>query len=338
MEVIRALVNSNNNTKKFKYFNKSTKKTISHKKTLIRIKSLRIPPNYRNVKISKSPTSKVQAIGEDAKGRKQYIYHNDFIEEQQEIKFQDLINLGKSIKRIRKDYKKVLESNTNLNQEKIISLVIYLLDECKFRIGTEEYKKKYQTYGATTLNADHILFKDNELVISFIGKKSVSNSKVIKNESVKKMLEELCQKNSNKEYLFYYYDSNGESKHINSNKITKFLKKYHPSLKPKMFRTWNGNSILLKHLLQQPIPKGEKEIKINLREGIKKVSTELHNTVSVAKKSYCNSEIYETYLNNNDQFFQFIDDNRKINGDKKSTDRILTLFLIKYYQKLKTDK
>ena len=87
MEVRRALVDSN--TKKFRYFHKSTKKTIKHKKTLLRIKSLKIPPNYRKVKISKSPTSKVQAIGEDTKGRKQYIYHPDFVEEQQEAKFQD---------------------------------------------------------------------------------------------------------------------------------------------------------------------------------------------------------------------------------------------------------
>ena len=68
-------------------------------------------------------------------------------------------------------------------------------------------------------------------------------------------------------------------------------------------------------------------------EAIKKVSLELHNTVTVAKKSYCNSEIYETYLTNNEQFFEFIDSNRKLNGDKKSSDRMLTLFLIKYYKK-----
>ena len=147
------------------------------------------------------------------------------------------------------------------------------------------------------------------------------------------MLAELCNRNRNKEYLFYYDDANGIARHVNSNKITKFLKKYHICLKPKMFRTWNGNSILLKHLLQQPIPKTEREIKKNLREGIKKVSVELHNTVAVAKKSYCNSEIYETYLNDNETFFNFIDENRKLNGEKKSTDRILTLFLIKYYQK-----
>ena len=333
MDYRRALVDAK--TKKFRYYNKNTKKTISKKKTLLRIKSLKIPPNYRKVKINKSPSHKIQAIGEDNKGRKQYIYHPSFIEEQQEMKFQDLIQFGKSIKRIRKDYRSVLDSKSKLDKNKIISLIIYLLDECKFRIGTEEYKKRYQTYGATTLNAEHILFKNGEVVISFIGKKSVPNTSIIKNESVKKILEELCHRNKNKEYLFYYNinDTNDDdSKHITSNMITKYLKKYHHSLKPKMFRTWNGNSILLKYLLGKPIPSSTKEIKVNLREAIKKVSQELHNTVTVAKKSYCNSEIYQTYLEDNEKFFEFIDENRKTNGDKKSTDRILTLFLIKYYQ------
>lgn len=336
MDVRRSLVDSK--TKKFRYFHKSTKKAIKSKSTLLRIKTLRIPPDYRKVRISNSDRSKVQAIGEDNKGRKQYIYHRDFIEEQQEIKFQDLIKFGKVIKRIRKDYRRIIEQNGALNKEKMIALVLYLLDECKFRIGTEEYKKRYQTYGATTLNADHILFQDGEVTISFVGKKSVPNSKVIKNESVKKLLEELCHRNRNKEYLFYYVDAKsvgGKQKHITSHMITSFLKKYHHSLKPKMFRTWNGNSILIKHLLSKPIPTEEKEIKLNLRDGIKKVSQELHNTVAVAKKSYCNSEIYETYLQNNEQFFSFVDDNRRENGDKKSTDRILTLFLIQYYQKKK---
>ena len=107
--------------------------------------------------------------------------------------------------------------------------------------------------------------------------------------------------------------------------ITKFLKKYNPSLKPKMFRTWNGNSILLKYLLSKPKPKTNKEIKLYLRDAIKKVSQELHNTVAVVKKSYCNSEIYQTYLDENEKFFQFIDDNRNNNGNKKGTDRILML-------------
>ena len=65
---------------------------------------------------------------------------------------------------------------------------------------------------------------------------------------------------------------------------------------------------------------------------VSKVSSELHNTVGVAKKSYCNSEIYTTYLNDNDRFWEFIYANKRDNGENKGTDRILTLFLIKYYK------
>ena len=65
---------------------------------------MRIPPGYSKVKISKK-TDKIQAIGVDDAGRKQYIYSKKFVKEQQEIKFQDLIQFGKRIKRLRKDVK-----------------------------------------------------------------------------------------------------------------------------------------------------------------------------------------------------------------------------------------
>ena len=317
----------------FKFVNRKTKKRVN-KRTLIRIKSLRIPPSYKKIKISNKANDKIQAIGQDELGRKQYIYNKKFIEEQQEIKFQDLIKFGQKIKRIRRDYRQIIESKLTFNNKnKIISLVLYLLDQCKFRIGSEEYKKKYNTYGATTLNTNHILFKEGEVEIKFVGKKSVENTSTIKNEQVIKILEELCKMNKEKDYLFYYKDNMGIN-NISAGQVTNYLKKYHKNLSPKMFRTWNGNSVLLKYLISRGKPENEKEVKKNLRDAIKKVASELHNTVTVSKKSYCNSEIYTTYLNNNEMFFDFIDLNRKENGEKKGTDRILTLFLLKYYKKI----
>lgn len=334
MDIQRVVVSLED--KKFRFISRKSRKTIKNKTILHRIKSLKIPPNYQKVKISKSPKSKIQATGIDSKGRKQYIYHPEYIEEQQEQKFKELIDFGKSITRIRKDYKHHIEKKSSIeDKEKNISMILYLLDMCNFRIGTEEYKKKYNTFGATTINTNHILFKEGEVEVSFIGKKSVPNTSIIKQEPAINLLKKICHKHKGKEYLFYYLDEKTQkSCHINSSVIHNYLKKYHPKLKPKMFRTWNGNAILLKQLLGQKKPLEEKEIKKNLREAIKKVAQELHNTVSVAKKSYCNSEIYETYLNHNQLFFDFINENRKENGDQKSPDRILTLFLIKYYKHL----
>ena len=327
------------NDDKFIYFDKKTKKRIKNKRTIKRINNLKIPPNYSKVKISKKNNSKVQAIGVDDKNRKQYIYNKKFIEERQEIKFQDLISFGKKIKRIRRDYNRILESDLSIDSKEInISIVLYLLDKCKFRIGTEEYRKKYQTYGITTLNTNHLLFRNNnnerEVEIKFIGKKKVVNTNIIKNKNIIKLLEILCKKHKKKDYIFYYKNDRDEIYNITSNHIHNYLKKYHKKIIPKMFRTWNGNSILLKYLLSKNKPTNEKEIKKNLREGIKRVALELHNTVSVSKKNYCNSEIYLLYLNDNEKFYEFIKNNRKDNGDNKGTDRLLTLFLIKYYKTL----
>ena len=320
---------------KFKYIDRKTKTRITDKKTLKRINNMRIPPAYKKVKISKKSTDKIQAIGIDDAGRKQYVYSKKFVQDQQEIKFQDLIQFGKRIKRIRKDVKYNISKKSDIyDRSKIISIVIYLMDHCNFRIGTEEYKNRYNTYGATTLSGNHMLFKEGEVEIKFIGKKSVENVSTIKNNDAILLLKELCNKHSGKEFLFYYKDEQDNIHQVSSSQINNFLKKYHKHIIPKMFRTWNGNNILIKYLISKEKPKDEKEINKNLREAIKKVSHELHNTVSVAKKSYLNSEIYTTYLLDNQKFFDFIEKNKKENGDNKTTDRILTLFLMEYYKKV----
>jgi DNA topoisomerase I len=330
MDIRRILVED-----QFKYIDRKTKRRITDKKTLKRIANMRIPPAYKKIKISKKANDKVQAIGVDEAGRKQYIYSKKFVQEQQEIKFQDLIQFGKKIKRLRRDVKHHISKSTDIyDRSKVISMVIYLMDHCNFRIGTEEYKKLYNTYGATTLNKNHILFKDNEAEIRFVGKKSVENISTIKNPEAIGLLKQLCKRHSGKEFLFYYKDEQDNIHQVSSSQINNFLKKYNKNLIPKMFRTWNGNNILLRHLISKDKPENEKEIKQNLRDAIKKVAHELHNTVAVAKKSYLNSEIYTTYLLDNDTFFDFLEKNKRENGDKKTTDRILTLFLIEYYKDL----
>ena len=162
----------------------------------------------------------------------------------------------------------------------------------------------------------------------------MENVSRIRNQDAILLLKELCKIHDGKEFLFYYKDEQENIHQVSSSQINNFLKKYHKNLIPKMFRTWNGNNVLLRYLISKEKPKDEKEIQKNLREAIKKVAHELHNTVAVAKKSYLNSEIYTTYLLDNQKFFDFLETNKRENGDNKSTDRILTLFLVEYYKKI----
>ena len=317
-------------TKKFIYKNKVSKKLIKNKDTLNRINSLRIPPAYFNVAISSDKKSKIQAIGTDLKKRKQYIYNKDYIENQKKLKFTDLILFGKKIKRIRHDINNNItkcSKNLNLtnNKECVISVILYLIDRCNFRVGCEKYKDLYNTYGVTTLNNSHIKFNKNNLVIEFIGKKGVLNKNKVNNTNVCSILKKLCE--SRKKYIFNYKDLKNNEYRINEKHINDWLKKYNKNITVKMFRTWNANYILLREILNMELPDSEKLAKKNISKAIKKAAAQLHHTANVSKKSYIDNEIVNLYISNPIKFKNLVEKYRKPNGNLPSISRLLNLII-----------
>ena len=325
MDIIRRT-----NNDKFIYFDKKTRRKIVDESTLRRIQSLRIPPAYTSVKISKRANSKVQAIGTDTKKRKQYIYNKEYVEMQKEIKFEDLIHFGRKIKRIRKDINnniKLCSRDSSRIRDKtcIISIVLYLIDRCNFRVGNEKYKKLYNSYGATTLNRSHFKINKNNILIKFNGKKGVENESKVDNKNVKNLLENLCRFQG--EYIFCYVDSKGETFRITEKHINDFLKKYHKSITVKMFRTWSANYMLLRSILDHPLPENTKEANKNVREIIRNAASKMHHTGNVSKKSYMNNKLIDLYLENPVKFKNIIEQFRKSNGSFPTINRMLNLFL-----------
>ena len=323
---------------KFAYIVKKTQKRVKEPKALERINSLRIPPAYKKVTISSKPNSKIQAIGEDDKGRKLYVYSKKYIENQETIKFKDLIIFGKHIDKIKKDINKLIKeaiatlqkdktkSIKDLGKNSIIAIVLFLIDSCNFRVGCEKYKKLYDTYGVTTLDKSHI--KTNalgKLMIEFIGKKGVVNKSQVKDKNVCRLLKMLCNK-SGKNFIFRY----GYNKvHISERHVNAFLKNYDPKIKVKMFRTWNANMILLSKILSYPMPKDTTESKKNINEIIEGAANMLHHTKSVSKSSYMNNQIIDLYQDNIDTFKKIFRTVKKNNGGKlPSVSKILTQLFI----------
>lgn len=318
---------------KFAYFNLKTKKKIKETSQIDRIKSLRIPPGYKNVSIAKNPNNKVQAMGEDDKGRKQYIYSQKHVKRQTNVKFHELISFGKQVEKIRLDVSKNLNKSGEFLFSKavLISLVIYLIDVCNFRVGSDKYKRLYNSYGVTTLNKTHIKMKSGKMFIEFIGKKGVENKSCIKNKKVCSMLNEICKKN-NKEYLFETSDSGGNVR-ISERHVNMFLKKYDPKIKVKMFRTWNANSILLDEILSYPIPENKTEAEKNIKSIIESAADKLHHTKSVSKSSYMNNKLLDLYTNELDTFKQVCKNVKKKNGGKLPNINKLLIELFIYLDK-----
>jgi DNA topoisomerase-1 len=280
--------------------------------TLNRISQLKIPPAYNEVKISSQANHKLQATGIDDKGRLQYIYNSKHLEKRHKLKFKELINFGLKIEKIRKDtMHKIKDDDSVHSKSKIIALIIYLLDNCLFRIGNKFYTKRYNTYGITTLKPKHFYYKGNVIYIEFVGKKNVVNYCQVNNKYVTPLLKKLVQNAGKNNNVFRYQNNSGNFTEISAMEVNKFLKSYYNKLSVKMFRTWAANYIFLeetvKDLRQKPdLTESVTDIyaKKHVVNTLKTIATKLHNTPTVSKKSYMNNEILNIYLQQPTKFYK----------------------------------
>ena len=249
--------------------------------------NIKIPPSYKNVHISKDKNSKILAYGFDSKNRKQVIYNPDYIIKQKNIKYNKIIKLNKVFNKIIND----INDNINLiNNDEIkltkkdieISIIIYLIINCGFRVGNEKYKYENNSYGICTIRFNHIIFNKlkKNIIIDFIGKKGIKNKSECFNNNIILYLYEKYKKTNDKNRAVFDY---------NSIDVNNFLKKYNKKITSKDLRTWNANSLLLKYIKLPDILKNKNPIK----KAIEKVSYKLHNTYNICIKSYINPLLIE---------------------------------------------
>ena len=307
----------NNKHKTKKQFHIINDKVITDKDLIKRIESIYIPPAYKELVIAKSENNKIQAIGTDTRGRRQYIYNPKYTKKRNERKYDDVMELGKSIIKIEKDNECMLNTLTNKKYEEwdlpndYIPIIIYMLKMYHFRIGNECYTKDNNSYGITTLKKEHIHFlPNNKFKIEFIGKKGIVNTYTDNNLLISKLLNKLIKNASNDNFLFKYNhinQHNNEKTHqlITPDHIHSFFQdKYNAYITPKMFRTWYGNYHMihyLKELFKEDKLK-KRMLKSEVRELItncsEHVSNKLNNTPTVSKKSYIDNKILDLVIRN----------------------------------------
>jgi DNA topoisomerase I len=280
----------------FKYVSKKGE-IIKDEKILDRIKKIRIPPAWTNVIIANNEKEEVQAMGEDIKGRTQYIYSKEWTNNQEKSKFIRLIYFSKTINYIRKNIRKVLKEE-GWFKEKMIAFLIYIIDNCGLRIGNEKYKELYDTHGITTLKKNHIKISDNKVELKFIGKKNVVNTCIIKTKLIIKLFKELDKYNSpSKEEYFFTLDN----KIISNSSVNNYLKKY-GDYTVKDFRTYRANVDLIKCLYNAPAEEKITRIKKEVNKCLDTIASRLNNTRAVLKNKYICNIILEKYIEDSKKF------------------------------------
>lgn len=268
---------------------------IKSKDLLARFKSLVIPPAYENVWISPYENSHLQFTGFDAKGRKQYRYHQNWSLIRNQAKFFRLRKFADALPKIRAHVDKDL-AKTNLCYEKVIALVIKLIELTNIRIGNEGYSKLYGSFGLTTLKNKHAKIDGNKISFEFIGKKGVAHKIALNSVKLARLVKK-CRDIPGKE-LFQYYDEEGNHKFIGSSDVNNYLKAASgEDFTAKDFRTWAGTLNALCAFNDLGVFEKERDCKKNIVQVLDYVAKQLGNTRSVCKKYYVHPSIISAYEN-----------------------------------------
>ena len=261
---------------------------------LERIRSLAIPPAYRDVWICCDPLGHLQATGRDARGRKQYRYHPDWAAARDESKFHRLADFGRALPHIHQHVKANL-ARPGIPREKVLATVVYLLENVLIRVGNDEYARENESYGLTTLMDRHVRLKGDTVRFRFTGKSGVYHEVDIHDRRVAKVIR-ACQHLPGQR-LFEYLDDDGVVRHVSSHDVNDYIRTAASrEFSAKDFRTWGGTVTCCDLLRREEPAKSERDAKRRIDAVIKIVAARLGNTVAVCRKAYIHPAIPAAYL------------------------------------------
>ncbi|WP_342645207.1 DNA topoisomerase IB [Mucilaginibacter sp. CSA2-8R] len=266
---------------------------VDDEELVTRFNKLVIPPAYTNVWISPHENSHLQFTGTDAAGRKQYRYHADWNKLRNQSKYHRLQAFATHLPAIREQVDKDL-TRRNLDHDKVLALVVRLMELTSIRIGNESYKKLYGSYGLTTMMDKHVKIDGSKINFEFKGKKGVYHKIDLQSKKLARLVKQ-CRDIPGKE-LFQYYDDDGKHCTIDSGDVNSYLKNITgEDFTAKDFRTWAGSVSALYAFKEAGKFENQTECKKNVISVLDEVAITLGNTRTVCKKYYVHPTIINSY-------------------------------------------
>lgn len=266
---------------------------ITDKAELARIAALAIPPAYTDVLISPDPRSHLQAIGTDARGRRQYRYHPDWHAERGRAKFERLVAFGMALPKIRERVDRDLRQR-HLGPDKALATVVWMLDNLYIRIGNPAYARENGSFGITTLRNRHVRIEGARIEFRFRGKsgkewKLAHSDRRIAN--VVRRLQELPG-----QHLFQYQDADGSYRSLSSQDVNDYIRRAAgEDFTSRQFRTWGATCLAAATLSALVCGASASERRRQLNAAIDAVAARLVNTRAVCRSSYIHPAVLAAF-------------------------------------------
>jgi DNA topoisomerase-1 len=267
---------------------------LRDRKVLVRIRSLVIPPAWTDVWICPSPMGHIQAVGRDARGRKQYRYHARWRQTRDQAKYGRLAAFGRTLPRIRARAEQDLERR-GLPREKVLAAVVRLLERTLIRVGNQEYARANRSFGLTTLRSHHVDVAGRRIRFQFRGKSGKEHEIGIEDRELSRIVRR-CQELPGQE-LFQYLDPSGHRRSVKSEDVNRYLRSITGApFTAKDFRTWGGTVRAAFALARHEPVQAPGKARRNVVRAIEEVAHRLGNTPSICRRCYVHPAIVDSYL------------------------------------------
>jgi DNA topoisomerase-1 len=278
---------------------------LRDKRHMQRIEALAIPPAWADVWICRFADGHLQATGRDARGRKQYLYHQAWREISNAAKFWRLRACPRLLPKLRRRVARDLRGRT-LSEKRVLAGMVAILDLTSIRVGNEEYVRENGSYGLTTLRNRHVRFERGRAILKFRAKSGLRREVVIADPKLVRLLKQLQQLPGVN--AFQFLDEEGAIRRADAATVNAYLQQLTPrQFTAKDFRTWKGSALAAGILHRDPHTEKLAHRKRAIKRAIAAVAETLGNTPTVCRKYYIHPALLDRYLNGElpTAFFQF---------------------------------
>ncbi len=267
---------------------------ITDEDVITRIRKLAIPPAYTDVWICPDPRGHLQAVGRDARGRKQYRYHPNWRIVRDEAKYGKMLVFGQVLPRIREQVQQDMRLQ-GLPKRKVIAAIVALLEKTMMRVGNEEYAKENKSYGLTTLRNRHARVKGGHVEFDFRGKHGVEHHIDLEDRRLARIVER-CRDLPGQD-LFQFVDQDGDRHAIGSEDVNDYLREVTgEDITAKDFRTWAATTLAAATLAELQRFDTQAAAKKEVLRAVEGVAKRLGNTPAICRKCYIHPAVFEGYL------------------------------------------
>jgi DNA topoisomerase IB len=262
-----------------------------------RIAELVIPPAWKKVWITPYANGHIQAVGTDAAGRRQYLYHQQWTEERAEEKFDRVLELSTLLPAWRERVAADL-GGRGLKRVRVLALALHLLDRGYFRAGGEQYTEENESYGLATLLCEHVTVRGDVVAFDYPGKSGVQRTIEVDDADVARIVRARLRGVGCGERLLVH-QNRGQWTELHADDLNaRFKEVVGEEYSVKDLRTWHGTVLAAEAFADADPPVNEKVIKRVLPAVMKEVAEALGNTPAVARGSYVDPRVVAAYERN----------------------------------------